>query len=215
MNFTNCLRLGLMGVLVSVSISVAGRADETTPLVTGEFAKQQNELQAQMTKAMDRLHQVQSERERAVIAAKLLAKAEAAAIESLRKYDILIEARYVSNDGTYQSGSEVSKKDVENLNKMFDGYLHSVPFQGRVSAGYARRTIAWGMARLDELSKTHSQPTEANNSELEIISQQLKDAEATVRIVTSLALRLGVSLNAAAVATSEHPGATTRGPASE
>jgi len=174
-------------------LAVAG--EEVTPLVMGEYAKIQNEFQAGLATSRRSIASLQGEKKRVTAQYQLQAKAEQAGIDALKKYDLLLGSRYSNERGEYQAGLELGAKDVENLNRIFENLMRTTPFVGKTSAGYARRQIEWGMKRLEELSKLHSDPTEQNNPELEIIAKQLRDAETKIKTVTDLAGRLGVKLN--------------------
>src|SRR5262249_27725608 len=104
---------------------------------------------------------------------------------------------------------------------LFKSHLAQSPLLGRVSAGQARRTLARGMDRLDDLIAINKEPTEANHSEFEIIAKQIADEEARVKRVNYLAETLGSPLDAeiepleptTTDAAVEQPGAGARAPA--
>jgi hypothetical protein len=184
----------LMLLVLALSFPFVASADPVTPLVQSEYAKLQAEFQSEMAKSKKTLVDLAQKKSRALSAVEAQTRLENGGIEQLKRYDIVITSRYVNENGEYQSGMEINQKDVENINQMFETYMHSAPLFGRVSAGHARRTIEWGITRLQELAKLHGNPTEENNSELEIIAKQTRDAETTIHTVTALAGRLGVSL---------------------
>lgn len=188
-------------------------AEEVTPLVMGEYAKIQNEFQSGLATSRRNIANLQADKKRVVSQYQLQAKAEQAGIEALKKYDLLLGSRYSNERGEYQAGLELGQKDVENLNRIFENLMRTTPFVGKTSAGFARRTIEWGMKRLEELAKTHQDPSEQNNPELEIIAKQLFDAETKIKTVTELASRLGVKLNENIAF--EPPAVQERVPASE
>lgn len=178
-------------------------ADEVTPsLVTGEYVKIQNEFQVSLSTAKRSLRDLENDRRKSILNAQSQARKENEGIQALKRYDLLLSIRYVNEQGVHQAAMEISTKDQENLNRLFDNYLRATPFVGRTSAGFARKQIEWGMKRLEELAKVNAEPTETNNPELEIIAKQTRDADQKIKTVTELASRLGVKLNEnAAVAT--------------
>lgn len=175
--------------------SYAAEESAVNPIVAGEYVKVQNELSASMVHARKKLLDLSNDKKRAIFDSQTEAKLDRQGIEAFKKYDLLLTVRYADEKGLYQPAVEVSVKDVENLNKLFDTYLHTTPMNGRSSVGHARKMIDWGMKRLEELVKVHAEPTETNNPDLEIIAQQTKDADQRVKTVTELAVRLGVKLN--------------------
>lgn len=191
MKYEKILSLGLI-VLANFSL-----ADETpvNPVVHGEYMKVQAEFSQSLNHAKKVLRDLVTDKKKAVLASQAQAKVEQTGIEALKKYDLLLTIRYANEQGVYQSNVEISTKDQENLNKLFDTYLRSTPILGRTSVGHARRMIDWGMKRLEDLAKAHNDPTELNNPELEIIAKLTIDAETKIKTVTDLASRLGVKLN--------------------
>jgi hypothetical protein len=155
----------------------------------------QGELSTSMANARKSLRDLANDRKKAVMDSQSQSKVEMQGIEALKKYDLLLTIRYADPQGLYQPAAEVSQKDNENLNKLFDTYLRASPLTGRSSVAHARKMIEWGMHRLEELAKIHGDPNENNNPDLEIIAQQTKDADQRIKTVTELASRLGVKLN--------------------
>lgn len=172
-----------------------GAEEAVNPIVSGEYVKVQNELSASLAQAKKNQKDLLGDRKRAILDSQSQAKVERQGIEALKKYDLLLTIRYSDDKGVYQPGNEISLKDQENLNKMFETYMRSTPLFGRISVGHARKIIDWGIKRLEDLSKVHGDPTDANNPELEIIAQQTRDADQKIKTVTELASRLGVKLH--------------------
>lgn len=170
-------------------------AVEENSIVQGEYLKVQSELSQSLGLSRKTLRTLEMEKKKAILASQAQANVEQTGMDALKKYDLLLTIRYADERGTYQSNREISQKDQENLNKLFDTYLRSTPILGRTSVGHARRMIEWGVKRLEDLAKAHNDPNESNNPDLEIIAKQATDTEMKIKTVTELAGRLGIKLN--------------------
>ena len=166
-------------------------------MVSSEFTKTKSEFQMTFNQVKKSIRDIENEKAKAIREAKAQALKDQEGIKAFETYDILISSRYVDKDGKYQSSLEVSSKDHENLNELFQSYLRTNPLVGRLSAGHARRYIAWAMDRLKELSKYNADPSEKNNPDLEILARLSVENENRLRTVTELAQRLGVKLEEA------------------
>ena len=167
---------------------------EATPMISAELSKTQKEFQANYAQMKKNLRDLESDKMKAIQDAKAQSLKDREGIEAFKTYDLLIATRYVNDSGQCLSALEVSKKDHENLNKLFDVYLRTSPLVGRLSAGHARRYIGWAVQRLQELSQFNSEPSEKNNPDLEILARVKNETESRLRTVTELASRLGVKL---------------------
>lgn len=166
-------------------------------LVSSEVAATKQEFQRTYSDLKRNLHQLQMEQEQAIEKAKLQSKKDQEGIKAFETYDTLIASRYVDSAGKYQRSQEVSKKDHDNLNSLFENYLRTNPLVGRLSAGHARKYLKWGISRLKELAEYNRSPDEDNNPHLEILARLTKENEMRLQTVTQLAGRLGVKLEEA------------------
>lgn len=164
------------------------------PVVKAEFARTQQELQLDLALAKRRLQALEAEKTQAIAQSQAAAMADLAGIKTLQDYELLLVTRYTDNRAEFQSGAQLSEREVDNLNKLFTGYLQATPFKGRVSAGQARKTLKWGVTRLTELNQMHAEPTEKNNSDLEIIAKQQTESEALVHRIVAAAETLNFRL---------------------
>lgn len=191
----NTISLILIGATF-VTFSLSSLGDELA-LVSSEVATTQQEFQNTFNDLKRSLHQLEAERAQAIESAKLQSKKDQEGIKAFTTYDTLIASRYVDSKGNYLSSLEVSKKDHENLNSLFENYLRTNPLVGRLSAGHARKYLKWGMNRLKELAEYNAAPDEDNNPHLEILARLKKESETRLQTVTQLAGRLGVKLDEA------------------
>jgi len=190
----NSITLSVLSTLTFILAPVFGNE---LALVSSEVATTKKEFQATYNDLKKNLHQLESERVQAIEAAKLQSRKDQEGIKAFETYDTLIASRYVDPSGKYLSSSEVSKKDHDNLNALFETYLRTNPLVGRLSAGHARKYLKWGISRLKELADYNASPSEDNNPHLEILARLKKDSETRLQTVTQLAGRLGVKLEEA------------------
>lgn len=179
-----------VNLAVFLALSPHAKADELSTYVNTEIQEMQTEVQNELAMTEKKIADLQSSKEKVTTETRKLGDSEKNAVDLLRNYNAVIVGRYVNEQGEYQDGLKLIPKDLKFVNMAFDKYLHMTPLQQGASAGEARRTIEWGMKRLTELAQIHSQPTEANNSDLEIISHDLKVAEKARKQYTELASRL-------------------------
>ncbi len=177
--------------------SVQAFSNDHAGMVQAEFSKTKSDFQANFNQLKKSLRDLEMQKSRAVREAKAQAVKDQEGIKNFKTYDVLVSSRYVDKDGKYQSSLEVSQKDHENLNQLFQTYLKANPLSGKLSAGHARRYIAWAMDRLKELSQYNAEPSEENNPELEILARMSSEAESRLATVVELAGRLGVKLDEA------------------
>jgi len=186
-------------------------------MVQAEFVKTKTEFQSNFNQLKKSLRDLEMEKAKAVREAKAQAVKDQEGIKNFQTYDTLLSSRYVDKNGKYLSSLQVASKDYENLSQLFQTYLKANPFQGRISAGHARRYLAWGMERLKELYQYNAEPNEKNNPELEILSQLSEENESRLSTVVELAGRLGVKLDEASALAEmgkENRSGTDRMPAS-
>jgi len=201
-------------VIGLITSSVAVSADGNAPVVQNEYAKQQTELEAKLVKQKRLLRDLKNQEDKATEASKAEAQVDTTGLSAMKRYDTLMTGRYATDQGDFQGWKTLSAEDIENINKLFETYLHSKPLSGRVSAGQAHNQLDWGMSRLEELSKMHRSPNSENNSDLEIIAHQRQEAEAAVKSVNNMADRLGLKLTDPQLEEADQSDAT-RAPASE
>jgi hypothetical protein len=168
--------------------------DEIASVIQEELKKEQTEVQTEYVKVQRRVHELQAQKGKSIVDSKRRGEAELLGSDLLKKFMLLMTSRYRNERSEFESGLELNAKDLELINKVFAKYLFSHPLQGRVSAGEARRTLDWGVKRLQELAKIHAEPTEQNNPDLEILTYQLKISEISLKRVGDLAKALGVNL---------------------
>lgn len=166
-------------------------------MVSAEFSKTKSELQVTFNQLKKSIRDLEIEKSKAIRDAKAQAMKDQEGIKAFQTYDVLISSRYVDKDGRYLSSLEVTTKDHENLNELFQSYLRTNPLVGRLSAGHARRYIAWAVDRLKELYQVNADPSEKNNPDLEILAHMTKENEGRLVTVTELASRIGVKLEEA------------------
>lgn len=160
-----------------------------------EIQREQEKLQAKLIENRKRIAELDSRRSQVIARSEAHSQVLLQGEELFRKYGNLLSVRYVNDRGRYQSGMEISQKDVAHVNRLFETYLQATPLQEKASAGYARRLLEWGAQRLNKLAKVHAAPTEKNNSELQLIAKQKRDARLSIENITALAQRLKVPLN--------------------
>ncbi|MFM8270223.1 MAG: hypothetical protein ACKN9V_08555 [Pseudomonadota bacterium] len=166
-------------------------------MVSAELTKTKGDFQSTYNQIKKALRDIEQEQSKAVRESKAQSLKDQEGIKAFNTYDILISSRYVDKDGKYTSSLEVSSKDHENLNELFQLYLRTNPLAGRLSAGHARRYISWAVDRLKELYKYNSDPTEKNNPDLEILARLKVENESRLGTIMELAQRLGVKLEEA------------------
>lgn len=188
----------LFSVIWSLNL-LSGHAFGTdqVSLVSAEFTKTKGDFQANFNQIKKSLRDVEAEQTKAVREAKAQALKDQEGMKAFQTYDVLISSRYVDKDGRYMSSLEVSTKDHENLNGLFQYYLRTNPLVGRLSAGHARRYISWAVDRLKELHQYNAEPSEKNNPDLEILARLKVENENRLATVMELAQRLGVKLEEA------------------
>lgn len=191
--------IALAFVLTLTRVGLAA-GEEISTLVQDEYRKMQQDYQESFSKVSRRINELGAYRGRVIADSKRKAEFELQGTELLKKYNTLILSRYRNEQGLFEKGLEISPKDQDNIGKVLSKYLGQAPLQGRISAGEARRQLNWAMIRLQELSKTHLDPTEENNSELELIAYQLRDSDLKMKKISELAKSLGVEINETAVA---------------
>lgn len=171
-------------------------ADEVNEYVGNELQLMQTTIQSELERTDKKIADLQAAKESAINRSKISAENERSAIDLLKTFSILIQGRYVNEQGEYQDGLELNEKDRRFLNLAFNKYLHTTPIQEKTSTGEARRTIDWGVKRLQEVAKIHAEPTEMNNSDLELIALNLKQSQKTRKRFAELAERLSASSEA-------------------
>ncbi len=181
-------------LLVGASLFLFVSSAFAEKVIQDEYAKVQTDLETKLHAEKRTLFDLEQQKKKAIDDSKALAEIDRQGIQALKKYWTLTLNRYSGSDNKFQSWRAVTPKDVENINSLFETYLHSKPLSGRASAGMADRTLDWGMTRLEELAKGHGSPKPENNSELEIVSHQIADAETTIRQIEDQASRLGIKL---------------------
>lgn len=181
---------------------------EMSPIVKEEFRITKEELRTNLANNRRKLQDLEAQRQKTIQALQKQAQNETAWIEHLRKYDILVQGRYVDPKGDYFPQAEVSERDMGNFNKLFDDYLQLRPVAGRITAAQARKILETGMDKLKDLVKIHKEPTESNSQELALILRYKEETDKDIKKILNLAQMLGFDLNTAD-GTSQYAGAGT------
>jgi hypothetical protein len=193
------LKLSPLALLCLISVTTLADGNSNSPLVQNEYAKAQTQLESKLLTAMRALKGFDDARLKAIEDAKAMSDVDMEGLRGLKRYYTLLLGRYSNDAAQFQPWTVLANDDRENINKLFDTYLHSKPLHNRVSAGQAERTLDWGMSRLEEIYKMHKSPSPENNSDLEILSHQIKDSEASVKAIKTHADRLDIKLNEKAI----------------
>lgn len=181
-------------MVFGILVSVPAFSDPNAPIVQNEFAKQKEQMETQLFKAKKALQTAEDAWQTALNESKTEAQKDLEGLKTFKRYYSLLLNRYSSDNAQFQPWMPIQSKDVETINSLFETYLRSKPLKGRVSAGQADKTLDWGMSRLEEIHKIHDNPKTENNSELEIIHHQIKEAEASIDAIHSQASRLDIKL---------------------
>ena len=164
-------------------------------MVREQYRITQDALQVELSLANARLKVIENEKAGVLARAKVAADIDAKGIAQLKKYDALIAARYVDKKGNYHGGFQLVQTDVDAINDLLKTYLRSSPLTDKVSAGQARRTLAYSIDRLEDIRSAHASPTETNNSDLEILAKIAHDEEARSKKVLDLAATINVTVD--------------------
>lgn len=209
----------LITSVFATSAAIAAEAgkdpQEMSPILREEFRITREELRSGLSTNKKKLAELDQMRARAVAASQKQAAAEKNWVDHLHKYDVLIMARYSDEKGEFAPAMELSQRDVDNLNKLFEDYLRERPFSGRVTASHARKVLETGQEKLKDWVKLHDDPNEGNNSDLEYIAKQRADADRAVNKIMFVAEQLGLDMRGAESAVAAGEGRTSgRSPAS-
>ncbi len=185
--------------LFLIAFSVLGASpvpnDDIAAIIQDEYKKLQGEHSETNTRLRSRVQELVNARSKAIAESRKRAEMELGWADLVRKYSVVLASKYRDEDtGAYEPGMELSPKDLENVSKILGRYLNTQPLQGRVSAGEGRRQLDYVVRRLNELAKIHNNPTEENNSELEILAYQISDSDFKLRKTVSFAKSLGIEL---------------------
>ncbi len=167
-------------------------ANDLNLMVQNEFQITQNEAKTTLNDATERLAFLKKLKEKAVFESKKVGTAELNGKNLMDKYAALLLAKYHNKQDEFEAGFVISEKDQFNINRLFQGYLASQPLKDQTSAGEAKRILEIGSKALEEKSKAHLNPSEKNNSQLEILEYQVQNAEAVLKKATNLAAALGI-----------------------
>ena len=141
---------------------------------------------SQINIAQSEIEKLREERKRVSAQLKSLVLSEKKGLEFFKRYQSLIKLRASDETGKYNPAAQVKEVDVENINRLFKYFLNSIPFQGRVAASIADKTLIEGMERLNKLIEIHTNPSEQNNSDLAIIKYQEEVFLEKIRIIEEL-----------------------------
>jgi hypothetical protein len=200
--------LTVLGSMPASADDVTTHADIRVPqFVHVEYDKSHQDLATKAAGLKKKMVDMDAEKSRIFADAKSQQIFAGNGIEAMKKYDVLVEGRYANDKGEYERGLQLAQGDVDNINKLFQNFMNAMPLQGRVSAGQARRTIAWGMEQLKDREKLQSTPLESNNSDLEIIGYETRQAERQLQVTIQLAAQLGLTIGPnGVVASASKPG---------
>ncbi len=172
--------------------------DEIVRLVDDEFSKETTSVRTEWEQLAKKLAEINGRREKAVEESRARGQWEAQGAELMQKFQTVVNSRYHGKTGEFEGGRELSQHDLDNINKVFNRYLSSTPLKGRVSTGEAVRFLDWGAKRLNTLSNSHNEPSEANNSELEILAYQNKTAAGEQARLVEIGKMVGLDFNESA-----------------
>lgn len=168
-------------------------AGDVSSMVQDELQRTQNEVSKTLNAASSRLAELRALKEKALTDSKKRGEEEVKGKGLMEKYATLLFARYRNEKNEFEVGMVISEKDQENVNKLFQTYLSSQPLNGPTSAGEAKRVLEIGARNLGEVAKLHLNPSDKNNSQLEILEYQVQNAELSLKRANELASTLGVN----------------------
>jgi hypothetical protein len=153
------------------------------------------QLESELTETRMRLADLEARRKETIQAARSQVRALKEGVELLKQYEKLLVVRYVDDEGAFAPASEVSGDDLTNLNQMFEKYLRTLPFQGRVSARFARETVHKGISRLEDVVSEHDSPSPSSHAELDVITHQVDEEKSNIERILETADAQGIKLD--------------------
>lgn len=172
-----------------------GQEVDVTSMVQEEVRKTEADVTKTWAQAQQKLNELQAQRSVFLANSKKLGEDEMKGFELMQKYGTLLVTRYRNEKNTFEPGMEISQKEQDNINKLFQTYLRSNPLRGHTSAGEAKRVLEIGAKNVEANAKIHLNPSENNNSDFEILNYQIGQAEISLAKVTELAKVLGIEPN--------------------
>ncbi len=185
------------GVSAMISTSLSAQSfvqpvEDNSAMVQEEMKKTQEEVLKSWNQAKSRLSELKNQMEKAHADSKRRGEDEIKGKDLMEKYGLLLSTRYLNDKNDFEPGMQISMKDQDNMNKLFQSYLHSTPFRGQTSAGEAKRVLELGAKNLNETSTMHLNPSASNNSEIEILEFQIKNTENNFQKASHLTKSLGI-----------------------
>lgn len=187
-------------ILLLLTFAVLGAGpianDDIAAIIQEEYKKLQSEQSESSSRLRSRVQELTLARNKAISESRKRAEMELSWVDLIRKYSVVLASKYRDPDtNAFQPGMELSPKDLETVSRILNKYVNAQPIPGRVSAGEARRQLEYAVRRLNELAKIHNNPSEENNSELEILAYQMSDSDLKLRKTVSFAKSLGIELS--------------------
>ena len=168
------------------------RYEKVSSVIGEEMGKARKEFQSKISAENYVIDSLKKQSKKVIRDSKAAAKSEQQGAKVFEKYITLLEVRYVDNEGEFDPRRQISKEDVENINKMFKAYLKKTALTRNVSAENAIEALEEGTEELEEMIEMHANPDESNNSELQIIEGKLEQAEKRKEIILNLVQKLGI-----------------------
>ena len=188
-------------ILISVASLPAFAADDKAKKPT----MSQDQIQTGISASNGHVLELSEQKKQAIAQIKSHLPFTREGITLFKKYDALLRARYVDDEGEFQPGVEISNADRENVIRLFKTYLHREPFTTKVSSALARKQISAGIDQLKDRASKQDSPDESNSSEVQILSKNIDDEAQKVEELVQLADNFGFKVDSKAVANGHAP----------
>lgn len=152
------------------------------------------QLRREIQKSQSRIKELHALEDKATQGAQRLAPYSHAGAEHFKRYKSLLKARYSDENGDFVPGSELSTTDRINVGKLLQSYLRETLNLTKLSAGRAVQILEQGRKRLEDRAAAQESPSEKNNSELQILSNQIRTEEELLSGRMKSAKELGLKL---------------------
>jgi chromosome segregation ATPase len=144
------------------------------------------DLEKELNTTRDKLASIQKAREKLRQDLTALSASEEKGISFFNKYSQVIKIRYLDKDGVFDQKAEISQKDVNTINSIYNHYLHGQPLQGKTTAELALKQIEKGTESIQQLLLVHSKPDVTNNSDLAILSKDEETVQKRSKVIQDL-----------------------------
>ena len=160
----------------------------------------QDQIQNGISSSNTRIRELNEQRNQTVTQIKSHAPFTREGITLFTKYDALLRARYIDEEGEFESGVEISASDRDIVNRLFETFLNWAPLSGKVSSARARKILGIGLDQLKDRASNQESPDESNSSDLQILSKNIEDQKAQIGELSELADNLGYKVDLKATA---------------